>query len=227
MMAHRSRAFALPAAAGILAVLAGCSQPAKQVAQLPPAPTAIAHQPPPVAASLTPAAMRSAAAATAINPYVGGAAMLGNRTIAENCASAPNLRMLTRAISLSTARQTLSAASPVTVFAPTDSAFGRLNRGAVNQLLAPANRPALDRVMSYHMVPGTITLADLRGRIAAAGGSVQLPTVAGAPLTATSDGQAIALIDANGSKSYVETPDVQQVNGIVHVVNGVLVPRMG
>jgi uncharacterized surface protein with fasciclin (FAS1) repeats len=230
MMARRSIRLALPPLAGVIAALAGCSQPATEVARTAPPPPLTAPQSTPSASAptqLTAAEARAAAAATAINPAVGGAAMLGTRTIAENCATAPNLRMLSRAIGLSKAREPLSARAPVTIFAPTDAAFHRLAPGAVNQLLAPANRPALDRVMSYHIVPGTITLEQLRGRINAAGGSVQLPTVAGVPLTATSEGQAIALIDANGSKSYVETPDVQQVNGIVHVVNGVLVPQLG
>ena len=99
--------------------------------------------------------------------------------------------------------------------------------GAVDQLLAPANRPSLTKVVAYHVVPGAITLDQLRARIDAGGGVARLPTLAGSSLTATKEGAAIALTDANGSKSYVETPNVQQRNGIVHVVNGVLVPRLG
>ncbi len=210
---------------GVAAALAGCVQQPKQIAQVAPPLAAKAPIAPPPARSRESAL--AAAAATAINPQVGGAAMLGTRTIADNCAAAPNLRTLTRAIGASEARQTLASAGPITVFAPTDQAFGRLASGAVDELLAPTNRPALAKVLTYHMVPGAITLDQLRARIDAAGGTARLPTIAGAPLTATREGAAIALTDASGNKSYVETPDVQQTNGIVHVINGVLVPQLG
>jgi uncharacterized surface protein with fasciclin (FAS1) repeats len=222
----------LPATMGMLASLAACAQTPANFADRSPVSTEISPQTattPQVSSHVRPGTAQSlaAAAATAINPRVGGAAMLGTRTIAQNCAAAPNLSVLSRAAAASEAGQTLAAAGPVTIFAPTDQAFGRMPDGAVDQLLAPANRPALAKVMNYHMVPGAITLDQLRARIDAGGGVARLPTVAGAPLTATREGAAIALTDSNGSKSYVETPDVQQVNGIVHVVNGVLVPRLG
>lgn len=218
----------LPIARGLPAVallLAGCAVPQG-------APVTLAHAPavPVVAAGPPPvsrAAALAAAAASAINPAVGGAAMLGTRTIAENCASAPNLSTLTRAIDAGGMRGTLEAAGPITVFAPTDAAFGRLADGAVGRLLDPAHRPELTRVLAYHVVPGAITLDELKARVRTAGGRLQLTTVDGAPLTASSDGTAVALTDANGNTSYVETADVQQRNGIVHVVNGVLVPRLG
>lgn len=189
--------------------------------------------PPPVLATvpatppLSGAAALAAAAATATNPAVGGAPMLGARTIAENCASAPNLSTLARAVDAGGMRTTLAGPGPITVFAPTDAAFGRLADGAVGRLLDPANRPELLKVLHYHVVPGAITLSDLKARVRNAGGRVQLTTVEGDALVATSDGSAVALTDANGNTSYVETPDVQQRNGIVHVVNGVLVPRLG
>ncbi|ONF95465.1 fasciclin domain-containing protein [Sphingomonas jeddahensis] len=218
-------------AVGVLGMLAACAQQPSQLAERLPAPQGEAVNARPYAVQpevrRQPAQALAAAAATAINPYVGGTAMLGTRTIADNCAAAPNLRVLTRMVAASNAGRALSEAGPITVFAPTDAAFARLPNGAADQLLASANRPALSKVMSYHVVQGAITLNQVRARIDAGGGIARLPTVAGAPLTATKEGAAIALTDANGSKSYVETPDIQQVNGVVHVVNGVLVPQLG
>ena len=206
-------------------VLAACSTPNVPMAATAPQPRSIGTPPPRSAATGLSAMM--AAAATATNPYVGGAKMMGTRTIADNCAAAPNLRQLARALNAGGGRAALSSAGPITVFAPSDEAFGRLALGAVDQLLAPANRAALAKVLNYHVVPGAITLADLRARIDAGGGRTQLTTLDGEPLLAARDGDAIALTDVNGNKSYVETPDVQQVNGVIHVVNGLLVPRLG
>ena len=215
----------LPIATFAAVMLASCAAVPTHVATSTPPPVYAA----PVVAPAPPSAhaMLTAAAATATNPAVGGAVMLGTRTIADNCASAPNLRTLTRALDAGGLRSTLAAPGPITVFAPTDQAFGRLSGEAVAELMEPANRPALAKVLSYHVVQGAITLDELRARIDAGGGTARLTTVEGAQLSATRDGAAVALTDANGQKSYVETPDVQQRNGIVHVVNGVLVPRLG
>lgn len=168
-----------------------------------------------------------AAAATATNPYLGGVAMLGTRTIAQNCSAAPNLRTVARALGSYPVRAIVSRTAPVTMFAPTDAAFARLRPDAVERLMADGNRATLAQVMDYHVVPGAITLDQLRVRIGNAGGSAQLDTVNGAKLTATLEGPAVALTDVNGNKSYIETPDIQQSDGIIHVVNGVLVPRLG
>lgn len=215
----------LPLMIGATLALASCAGPSTRIADVPPPP--VYGTPVAPLRAPSPASGLAAAAATATNPQVGGAAMLGTRTIADNCASASNLRVLTQAMNAGGVRPTLAASGPITVFAPTDQAFGRLADGAVDQLMAPANRGALVAVMRYHVVPGAITLDDLRGRINAGGGTARLTTIGGATLTATNDGAAVALTDVNGNRSYVETPDVQQTNGIVHVVNGVLVPRLG
>ncbi len=212
-------------AMGPAMVLAACTTPNAPMVATTSQPQSIGTPSPGPAATGLPAMM--AAAATATNPSVGGAKMIGTRTIAENCAAAPNLRQLARALDAGGGRAALSATGPITVFAPSDEAFGRLAPGAVEQLLAPANRPALTKVLNYHVVPGAITLADLRARIDAGGGRTQLTTLDGEPLLAARDGDAVALTDVNGNKSYVETPDVQQVNGVIHVVNGLLVPRLG
>ncbi|MCD2315788.1 fasciclin domain-containing protein [Sphingomonas sp. IC-11] len=168
----------------------------------------------------------TAMAATAINPQIGGAHMLGTRTIAANCAAAPNLQILTRALTASDAGRALSTAGPVTVFAPSDEAFGRMSPHAVNALLSPVNRATLNKLVNYHVVRGAITLDQLRARIDQGGGTAHLTTVEGASLVARKEGAAVALTDANGNKSYVETPDVQQSDGVFHVINGVMIPRL-
>lgn len=176
----------------------------------------------------TPSALerRAAMAATAINPRVAGAEMLGTRTIASNVAAAPNLRALARALDASDAGHRLSAAGPVTVFAPSDEAFARMSPEVVNELLLPQNRATLNKMVNGHVVPGVLTLEELRARIDRSGGVARLPTLDGATLLAKKEGAAVALTDTYGNKSYVETPDVQQRDGVFHVINGVIVPRL-
>ena len=165
-------------------------------------------------------------AATAINPRVAGAEMLGTRDIAGNVAAAPNLRALARALRASDAGHTWGAKGPVTVFAPSDDAFARMAPDVVNDLLQPSNRATLNKVVNGHVVPGAITLEQLRARIDRSGGVARLPTLDGATLLARKEGAAVALTDSYGNKSYVETPDVQQRDGVFHVINGVIVPRL-
>lgn len=161
------------------------------------------------------------------NPMVGGAAMDPTKPIPVNAAAAPNLSTLVAAIKAAGLDATLSGPGPFTVFAPSNDAFGRLAPGTVDTLMKPANKPSLIKVLTYHVVPGTITLADLQARLKAGGGTTTLTTVEGQPITVTLEGAAISLTDVGGNKSYIETPDVRQSNGVVHVVNGVLVPKLG
>jgi uncharacterized surface protein with fasciclin (FAS1) repeats len=160
------------------------------------------------------------------NPTVGGVPMMATRTIVDNASAAPNLSTLVAAVKAADLAATLSGPGPFTVFAPTNEAFARLAPGMVDTLLKPENKTSLVKVLSYHIVPGAITADDLRQRIAAGGGSATLTTVEGDPITATLVGAIIALTDVNGNKSYVETADVRQSNGVVHVVNGVIVPKL-
>lgn len=178
------------------------------------------------AGDIPPPAPAEAAPAASPNSTVGGAAMHADRTIAENASAAPNLSTLVSALKGAELVQMLSGAGPFTVFAPTNDAFGRLQPGMVDALLKPENKPQLTRVLTYHLVPGTITAADLRQRIQAGGGTANLTTVSGDVVTARYESDAITLTDMNGTRSYVETPDVRQSNGVVHVINGVLVPRL-
>ncbi len=161
------------------------------------------------------------------NPTVGGVPMMATRTIVDNASAAPNLSTLVAAVKAADLVGTLSGPGPFTVFAPTNDAFGRLAPGMVDTLLKPENKASLTKVLTYHVVPGVITADDLRQRITAGGGTATLTTVEGDPITATMVGAVIALTDVNGNKSYVETADVRQSNGVVHVVNGVIVPKLG
>ncbi len=160
------------------------------------------------------------------NPTVGGVPMMATRTIVDNASAAPNLSTLVAAVRAADLVGTLSGPGPFTVFAPTNDAFGRLAPGMVDTLLKPENKASLVKVLTYHVVPGVVTADDLRQRITAGGGTATLTTVEGDPITATMIGAVIALTDVNGNKSYVETADVRQSNGVVHVVNGVIVPKL-
>jgi len=161
------------------------------------------------------------------NPTVGGVPMMATRTIIDNASAAPNLSFLVTAVKAADLVPTLSGSGPFTVFAPTNDAFGRLAPGMVDTLLKPENKSSLTKVLTYHVVPGAITADDLRQRIAAGGGNTTLITVEGDPIVASLVGAVITLTDVNGNKSYVETADVRQSNGVVHVVNGVIVPKLG
>ncbi|WCM28066.1 fasciclin domain-containing protein [Sphingomonas sp. QA11] len=174
----------------------------------------------------SPAPAPAAAAATP-NPAVGGAAMDAAKPITENAAAAPNLTTLVKAVKAAGLDATLSGPGPFTVFAPTNDAFGRLAAGTVDTLMKPENKATLVKVLTYHVVPGIITLEQLKQKMTAGGGTTTLTTVEGATLTVTDLNGAIQLTDANGNKSYVEVPDVRQSNGVVHVVNGVLLPKLG
>ena len=161
------------------------------------------------------------------NPTVGGAVMDAAKPIGVNAATAPNLSTLVAAARATDLLSTLSGPGPYTVFAPTDLAFGRLAAGMIDTLMKPANKTALAKLLTYHIVSGRITLDDLAQRIAAGGGAVTLITVEGEPIIVTHRGNAFVLTDVNGNKSYLESPDLRQSNGIVYVVNGVLIPKLG
>lgn len=221
---------------GLASVIA-LAAPALSNAQVPAAPATPAPRPAPTTTA-TPTAGAAAAvpqgtatpAATTPNPPVGGAAMDATKTIVENASAAPNLTTLVGAVKAAGLVDTLSGPGPFTVFAPTDEAFGRVDKTTLATLMKPAGKATLTKALTYHVVPGTITIADLRARIAAGGGTAKLTTVEGDPITATivtaNGGEAIALSDMNGNKSYVEVADVRQSNGIVHVVNGVMFPKL-
>lgn len=158
------------------------------------------------------------------NPTVGGAAMYPARTIAENASAAPNLTTLVAAVKAAGLVDTLASPGPFTVFAPTNDAFAKLPAGTVDTLLKPENKGALTTVLTYHVVPGNVSAAALTKMIRDGGGKATLKTAAGGTLTAAAHGGGIMLTDARGGTSMVTTADVRQSNGVVHVIDGVLLP---
>jgi uncharacterized surface protein with fasciclin (FAS1) repeats len=202
------------------------SAPAAQTA-----PMAPDQQSTPSAANATPSASTGTTAlppsAAAPNPMVGGAPMAATKTIVENAAAASNLSTLVSAVKAAGLDTTLAQPGPFTVFAPTNDAFSRLAPGTVDKLMKPENKATLTKVLTYHVVPGNVTIEDLQAKAAANGGTTTLTTVEGEPLKVAVQGQMISLTDVNGNKSYIETGDVRQANGIVHVVNGVVLPKLG
>jgi uncharacterized surface protein with fasciclin (FAS1) repeats len=119
---------------------------------------------------------------------------------------------------------TLSSPGPFTVFAPTNAAFAKLPAGTVDTLLKPENKGTLTAVLTYHVVAGRVTSTDLVKKIKAGKGKAVLTTVQGEPLTASLMGRNVILTDAKGGKSKVTIADVMQSNGVIHVVDTVLMP---
>lgn len=154
--------------------------------------------------------------------YVGGAAMYPSKTIVENAVNSPEHTTLVAAVKAAGLVDTLSGAGPFTVFAPTNSAFAKLPGGAVDTLLRPENKATLQSVLTYHVVPGRVTASELAGLISAGGGEARLTTVQGATLTARMMGDRIMLVDGKGGMSHVTQGDVMQSNGVIHVVDNVL-----
>jgi uncharacterized surface protein with fasciclin (FAS1) repeats len=155
---------------------------------------------------------------------VGGAAMYPSRNIVQNAVNSRDHTTLVAAVQAAGLADTLSGAGPFTVFAPTNAAFQKLPAGTVDTLLKPENRPMLQTVLTYHVVPGRITAADLMQRIRAGGGQARLTTVQGGTLTARMVGNRVMLVDAKGGMSHVTQADVMQSNGVIHVTDAVSLP---
>jgi uncharacterized surface protein with fasciclin (FAS1) repeats len=155
---------------------------------------------------------------------VGGAAMYPSRNIVENAVNSADHTTLVAAVQAAGLVETLSGPGPFTVFAPTNAAFDKLPAGTVETLTQPANRETLTGILTYHVVPGRITAADLVTQIEAGGGRATLTTVQGGELTATRSGGNVIVTDASGGASTVTIADVLQSNGVIHVVDTVLMP---
>ena len=160
------------------------------------------------------------------NPTVGGAEMLPTKNIVENASASPIHKTLVAAVTQAGLVETLSGAGPFTVFAPTDAAFSQVAPVTRDGWMRPAQKEVLAGVLKYHVVPGKLTAADLAAQITAGGGKAVLKTADGQDLTATKSGDAIILTSASGNKAAVTQADVGQSNGVIHVVDAVLVPKM-
>jgi uncharacterized surface protein with fasciclin (FAS1) repeats len=157
-------------------------------------------------------------------PMVGGAAMLPSKTIVENASAASNLTTLVAAVKAAGLVDTLSGPGPFTVFAPTNDAFAKLPAGTVDTLVKPESKAQLTKILTYHVVPGDMSAANLMEAIKAGGGKAELTTVQGEKLTATMSGGNVILTDAKGGTATVTQADVKQSNGVVHVIDSVLMP---
>jgi uncharacterized surface protein with fasciclin (FAS1) repeats len=138
----------------------------------------------------------------------------------------PGLRVLAAQLRTAELDQLLGGDGPYTLFAPNDAAFTRLAPGISSELLAPENRSALVALLRYHVVPGVLSTQQLTALMRAGGGRATLTTLGGQPLTVTMTGDVVTLTSATGNRSYVEAADVAQINGVIHVVNGVLIPNL-
>ena len=158
------------------------------------------------------------------NPMVGGAAMYADKDIIDNAVNSADHTTLVAAVKAAGLVETLKGPGPFTVFAPTNAAFAALPAGTVDTLLKPAMKVDLTKVLTYHVVPGTLDAAALQSQIAAGGGKAELKTVQGESLTATESNGGIALTDSKGNIAMVTIADVRQSNGVIHVIDKVLMP---
>ena len=159
------------------------------------------------------------------NPQVGGADMFPTKTIVENAVNSPINKTLVAAVKAAGLVDTLNSPGPFTVFAPTDEAFSKLPAGTVDTLVKPENKDTLTKILTYHVVAGKISSKQLIAMIRKGGGKTTLKTVQGENLTASLSGNNVVLTDAKGSMSTVTTADVFQSNGVIHVVDTVLMPN--
>ncbi|CAN5357446.1 fasciclin domain-containing protein [soil metagenome] len=156
---------------------------------------------------------------------VGGAAMYPTKTIVENAVNSPIHHTLVAAVTAAGLVDTLNGPGPFTVFAPTDAAFAKLPAGTVDTLVMPANKATLTKILTYHVVAGRLSAADIAGRIRAGHGSARLTTVEGGVLTASMRGMSVILTDEKGGVSTITQADVFQSNGVIHVTDTVSMPN--
>src|SRR6201985_1440384 len=149
---------------------------------------------------------------------VGGAPMYPSKNIIQNAVNSKDHTTLVAAVKAPGLVDTLSGPGPFTVFAPTNAAFAKLPAGTVDTLLKPENKATLTSVLTYHVVPGKLSAADLISQVRGGGGKATLTTVEGETLTVVQDGRKLEIIDAKGDKSVITIADVNQSNGVIHVV---------
>jgi uncharacterized surface protein with fasciclin (FAS1) repeats len=162
--------------------------------------------------------------ALAADPMVGGAAMYPSKNIVQNAVNSKDHTTLVAAVKAGGLVKTLEGPGPFTVFAPTNEAFDALPGGTVQTLLKPENKQELDKVLTYHVVSGRYDTARLNKLIQEGGGKAELKTVEGGTLTITGSGRDLMVADEKGDMAKVTIPDVYQSNGVIMVVNHVLMP---
>ena len=157
---------------------------------------------------------------------VGGAPMYADKNIVENAVNSKDHTTLVAAVKAAGLVDTLKGEGPFTVFAPTNAAFEKLPDGTVDKLLQPDMKDQLTGVLTYHVVPGRMTAEDLMAKVKQMGGVYNMQTAAGGTLTAKMNGDKLVIIDESGGGATVTIPDVLQSNGVIHVVDTVLMPKM-
>ena len=170
-------------------------------------------------------AMAATIGYAAKNPVVGGKEMFPNKNIVENAVNSADHTTLVAAVKAAGLVDTLMSPGPFTVFAPTNSAFAKLPAGTVDTLLKPENKGMLTKVLTYHVVPGRISSADLKKMIKKENGMATLKTVSGGMLWASMRGNDIMLKDEKGASSRITQANVFQSNGVIHVVDSVALPN--
>jgi len=162
--------------------------------------------------------------AVAQDPTVGGAPMFANKNIIQNAVNSPIHKTLVAAVKAAGLVDTLEGPGPFTVFAPTDDAFAKLPAGTVDSLVQPENKATLVKILTYHVVPGKITSKELIKAIKKGGGTYSAKTVEGDSLSFSLDGGKVKITDDKGGTAYVIVADVIQSNGVIHVIDSVLMP---
>lgn len=158
------------------------------------------------------------------DPMVGGAAMSPAKNIIQNAVNSQDHTTLVAAVKTAGLVSVLEGPGPFTVFAPTNEAFDKLPAGTVSNLLKPENKEKLTQILTYHVVPGRITTKDLKAMIKKGGGKAELKTVEGGMLTATMSHGKYMIADEKGGTATITIPNVYQSNGVIQVINAVLLP---
>ncbi len=159
------------------------------------------------------------------DPMVGGAAMYPTKDIVDNAVNSKDHTTLVQAVQAAGLVETLKSAGPFTVFAPTNEAFAKLPAGTVETLVKPENKATLTKILTYHVIAGKFGSKQIAAKIKAGGGKATFTTVQGGTLTAAMDGKNLVLTDEKGGTSTVTIADVFQKNGVIHVVDTVLMPN--
>ena len=170
-------------------------------------------------------ALSAAAVPAMAQVMVGGASMLPSKDIIDNAVNSKDHTTLVAAVKAAGLVETLKGPGPFTVFAPTNMAFEALPAGTVDTLLKPENKPMLTKVLTYHVVAGKFDAAAIAKMIADGKGMAQLKTVEGGTLTVKAQGKNVMVMDEKGGTAQVTIADVVQSNGVIHVVDKVLMPK--
>ena len=167
----------------------------------------------------------SAGIASAKTMMVGGAAMYPTRNIVENAVNSKDHTTLVAAVKAAGLVDTLAGAGPYTVFAPTNAAFAKLPKGTVQTLVMPENKQTLTKILTYHVVPGRYSAQDLSRLVAQGGGTASLKTAEGEQLMfSRGKGGTLMVEDSKGDRARITISNVMQSNGVIHVINSVMMP---